>query len=321
MDTATAEMPLQQMGGVQLTIVWVTLVFSCLTSIANPLTLVAMATNGLIRKNSINMFIASLCWSDFLVGLSAFLFQLRRLLQLGIISDEDLVAIFWVAAVPVNIGFVASIANAFLIGVDRACATLAPLSYRSRMTTRRAAIALVICWTLAILMVTACALTTVQLSGGFEMLTYSHELFPRVFIKHFISPTLIVSIATNAILYVVIVVAFHKGTNKIQPSSTFELRNRRMTRMITMVIGVLLLGNIPIVVVASLPATLSSNSEYLYSYQMMYDVSFLLGVIPTSLNNCIYVWQLPDFKLAFTKLLFCHRNSRVHIASGVLSTK
>ncbi|ELT88934.1 hypothetical protein CAPTEDRAFT_215640 [Capitella teleta] len=163
----------------------------------------------------------------------------------------------------------------------------------------------------SVLTITACAIITVQINSGFEMLTYSYELLPEKFISYFSTPMLIISIATNAILYAVIIIAFCKSTKKIQPSSTSELRNRRMTRMITMVIGLLLLGNIPIITVATQSRNIGSQSEYFNSLKMFDDIALLLMIIPTSLNNCIYVWQLPDFKNALMKLLFCHWNTRV----------
>ncbi|ELU11751.1 hypothetical protein CAPTEDRAFT_198626 [Capitella teleta] len=313
METATGEAPEEKMERIQLTVVSVTLMFSSLTIIANPLTLVAMAMHGLIRKNSINVFIASLCLSDFLVGLSAFLFQLQQLLQQRKSKSQEIVAIAWTAAGPMVIGFLVSNFNAFFIGVDRACATLAPLSYKSRMTTKRAFLALVACWTTATMSVVLCAIPTVLTNGGFPMLTYPYEMLPDMFIKYYSTPMLIFCISINAILYSVIVIAFFKSVKKVQPDSTFELRNRRMTRMITMVIGVLLLGNIPIITVATIPTTVGSTFEYLRSYHMFYDLAFLLMVIPTSFNNCIYVWQLPDFKRAFEKI-FCFRNFRVRAA-------
>ncbi|ELU18416.1 hypothetical protein CAPTEDRAFT_213122 [Capitella teleta] len=303
METTTEEMPQEETANVKLAIVCVTVVFSCCTIIVNLLTLVAMAMHRLIRKNSINMFIASLCLSDFLLGLSITPFQLQQVLRLWKDIDQTFIATTWAAAVPMVICFFVSNVNIFLVGVDRACATLAPLSYKSRMTTKRALIALVATWSTAVLTITACAITTVQINSGFEMLTYSYELLPEKFISYFSTPMLIISIATNAILL--------RSTKKIQPSSTSELRNRRMTRMITMVIGLLLLGNIPIITVATLPRNIGSQSEYFNSLKMFDDIALLLMIIPTSLNNCIYVWQMPDFKNTLMKLLFCHSNARV----------
>jgi hypothetical protein len=67
----------------QLTLVSATLVLSIVTMTVNPITLIAMLKHKLITKSSINLFIASLCCSDLILGISAFFFQLQQLLKLA----------------------------------------------------------------------------------------------------------------------------------------------------------------------------------------------------------------------------------------------
>ncbi|ELU01215.1 hypothetical protein CAPTEDRAFT_205793 [Capitella teleta] len=313
-EETTAEMPQEANGRAQLIIASATLVFSSCTVVVNPLTLLAMGMHGLIRKNSINMHIASLCLSDFLMGLSAIPFMLLRLTQA---NHQEVIT--WTASFLFTTGSIMSSANAFLIGIDRACATLAAHSYKSLMTTRRAAVDLLAVWSLAIAIPAACGFATAQLNSGFETLTYPHELLPAKFLSYIGTPMTIVNTLIIAILYTVIVVAFYKSSRKIHPSSTFEIRNRRITRTVTMVIVMLLLSNIPVIVVIIMQTSFglgSSNAEYFYSYRMLYDIAFLLVIIPTSCNNCIYVWQLQDFKKALIKLMFCRHNSTIHVANA-----
>ncbi|ELU09213.1 hypothetical protein CAPTEDRAFT_210099, partial [Capitella teleta] len=117
----------KEMEHVQLAMVCATLLFSICTIITNLLTLAVMLRHGLIRKNTINMHIASLCASDSLVGVSALPFQL---LQLTKSNHQEMVAITWTAAVAMSVGFFTCHSNAFLVGVNRVCATLAPHAYK-----------------------------------------------------------------------------------------------------------------------------------------------------------------------------------------------
>ncbi|ELU01014.1 hypothetical protein CAPTEDRAFT_195567 [Capitella teleta] len=252
----TIEMPHEESGHVQIAITSATLVFSTCTVIINPLTLLAMGMHGIIRKNSINMHIASLCLSDFLLGLSAIPFMLLRLVQ---VSHQGIIAITWAASFLFSTGFLMSSANAFLIGVDRACATLAAHSNKSRMTTRRATIGLIAVWSSVIVAVTACGFVTAQHNDGLDILFYVDEILPADFISYFGAPLLSVITAVVALLYTVIAVAFYKSAKKVHPSSTFEIRNRRMTRTVTIVIGMLLLSYIPVIIVATMPRNVGSG--------------------------------------------------------------
>ena len=47
------------------------------------------------------------------------------------------------------------------------------------------------------------------------------------------------------------------------------------------------------------------STTYMWSYEMFFDIASVFCVIPTFLNNFLYVWQLPDFNRAFKRMIKC----------------
>ncbi|ELT98020.1 hypothetical protein CAPTEDRAFT_204566 [Capitella teleta] len=281
----------------------------CVTIVINPITLMAMSKQKILSKSAINLFIGSLCCSDFLLGMSVFFCQLPQLLDLDAAAVRpEAATLSCASSIIFLVAFLASNVNVFLIGVDRACATLEPFSYKTRMTIRRAIVALCIGWITSFLIIIIPFAIIFQQNGCTRILPYPYEPLPESYIQYFTTPMCVVGLATNVVLYAVIIIAFYKVSKKVQPTSHSEMRNQRMTRMVTILIGVLLIGNIPIITVATMPATIGAQSGYAMSYQMYYDLVILVVLITTSCNNFIYVWQLPDFDIAFKRLFSCKNN-------------
>ncbi|ELT95129.1 hypothetical protein CAPTEDRAFT_203019 [Capitella teleta] len=299
---STLSTPLsKKMTNVQLGLVSATLVASVITIIINPLTLLALIKEKMITKIPINLFIASLCCSDFFIGFAVFLFQLQKLLQLTSTNVHLITILNCVGGTLSLTGFVVSNINVLLVSVDRAYATLAPFKYKTHMSIKRATIVLAVAWTNAILHTVIPVAINVAGTGLF-IVDYTYDLLADSLRLYWGTPFLYICTAANVVLYFIIVISFFKITNKVQPStSSSELRNLRMTRTVTMVIGALLIGNIPI----STMAVLADNPDapYLWSYAMFYDIGIMCATIPTFINNFLYVWQLPDFNRAFRRLL------------------
>ncbi|ELT89091.1 hypothetical protein CAPTEDRAFT_193810 [Capitella teleta] len=311
---STLDPPLStHMSKVQLGIISATLAASVITTIINPLTLLALFKQKMITKSSINLFIASLCCSDFLYGFSAGVFQLYKLLQLGPTSEHVLTCVNLTGGILCVLAYLVSYTNALLVSVDRAYATLAPFKYKTQLSIKRASVILALALMVAVLQALI-PITINMASADIVIVEYSFELLPTSYRLYWANPLLFIGLAVNILLYTVIVVAFLKTQKLVQPSSSSsELRNRRMTRTVTMVIGSLLIGNIPIVTVAAFPPSL--DGLYLWSYAMCYDMAMFCTIIPTFLNNFLYVWQLPDFNRAVRQLLTCHSNTIANLVS------
>ncbi|ELU11384.1 hypothetical protein CAPTEDRAFT_194352 [Capitella teleta] len=289
-----------QMTNIQLGLVSATLAASVITIIINPLTLLALFKQKMITKSSINLFIASLCCSDFLLGFALGLFQLQNLLQLTSTSEHLIAVLNFVGGTLSVTGFFVSNTNTSLVSLERAYATLAPFKYKTHMSVKRASIILAGAWISAILH--AVIPVAIHIAGtSIDLVDYSYELHPYSFRLYWTIPFMYIGTAANVVLYFIIVISFFKSRKKVQPSSSSELRSRRMTRTVTMVIGTILIGNVPIVTMAALVD--EAGSPYLWSYAMFNDIAILCITIPTFINNFLYVWQLPDFNRAFRRLL------------------
>ncbi|ELU04452.1 hypothetical protein CAPTEDRAFT_211895 [Capitella teleta] len=309
---STLSTPLsKQMTNVQLGLLSATLVASVITIIINPLTLLALHKQNMITKSSINLFIASLCCSDFLLGLAIGLFQLQKLLQLLQLSStsEHLITLLNSLGGTLScIGFFTSNTNASLVSIDRAYATLAPFKYKTHMTIKRASTILAVAWASATIQAIIPAVIKMVIEGGMAVEDYPYEHLPYSYRLYWVTPLLYFGTATNVILYATIVISFFKMQNKVQTSnSTSDARSRRMTRAVTMVIGTLLIGNVPLVTIAAFPD--NRDVVYPWSYEMFYDIAILCAIFPTFLNNFLYVFQLPDFNRAVRRLFSCRTNS------------
>ncbi|ELT93170.1 hypothetical protein CAPTEDRAFT_201390 [Capitella teleta] len=307
------------MTNVQLGLVSASLAVGIITIIINPLTLLALFKQKMITKSSINLFIASLCCSDFLFGIAAFLFQLQKILQLNSTNGDAIVILNCVAGSLAVLGFFLSNANALLITYDRAYAIVAPFEYKSQVSIRKASIALAVAWTSALLQALVPIAINIALAGEAVIVEFPYELLSYSFRLYWVTPVMYIGTATNVLLYAVIVIWYLKTKKKIQSStSSSELRNRRMTRTVTMVIGTLLIGSIPIVTIAAFSD--NPDAPYMWSYRMFYDIATLCTVIPTFFNNFLYVWQLPDYNRAVRRLLSCRTNEIGNLTSDTLGS-
>ncbi|ELT90879.1 hypothetical protein CAPTEDRAFT_189229 [Capitella teleta] len=281
------------MTNVQIGLVSAILTASVITIIINPLTLLALFKQKMITKSSINLFIASLCCSDFLFGFAICIFQLQKLQQLTSASENLITFLSCTGGMLGCAGFFVSSTNLLLVSVDRAYAILAPFKYKTHMSVKRASIILAVAWTSATLQAIVPAFIKIAREGA-VIVDNAYEMHPYSFRLYWAMPLLYIGTAANVVLYFIIVISFFKSRKKVQPSS--DVRSRRMTRTVTMVIGTILIGNVPVVTMAAI----SDNPEapYLWSYAMFNDIAFVCALIPTFFNNFLYVWQLPDFNRA-----------------------
>ncbi|ELT94582.1 hypothetical protein CAPTEDRAFT_217085 [Capitella teleta] len=308
------------MTRVQLGVVGATLAVSGITVIINPLTLLALFKQKILTKSSINLFIASLCCSDFLLGFAAFLFQLQKILRLSATSEASIAILNCVASTWGVVSFFVSNTNSLLITFDRAYATLAPFKYKGNVSIRRASVTLAVVWTGAVLQALIPIVTNIALAGEAIIVKYPYELAPYLYRLYWVTPLMYIGTATNILLYAVIVISYFKTKKKVQSSTSYsELRNRRMTRTVTMVIGMQLIGSIPIVTLAAFSD--NPDAPYVWSYRMFYDIASLCTLIPTFFNNFLYVWQLPDYNRAIRRLLSCSTNAIANLASETSASR
>ena len=298
-------------SGLHVALVIAAFFFSLVGIVVNATTLVVMFRAHILRKSSIHVFIASLCCSDFLIGFSTALFQLQQInLHLEFACQRTMAILGFAAAIFMNISFLTSNANIFFISSDRASAALFPLSYKSIMTVKRATWAVIIAWTFIAINIAICAIFSMK-TQGLIVMKYASDFLPENIVRYLsIFPLLVIT--TNIVLYIIIVVSLVRSSAKVHSSSSSDQHGRRLTRMVTMLLGILFLGNLPITVVSNMAV---NNQDRQGTLQMWYDVTSLVVLLTIAFNNAIYVWQLPDFKKGMKRLLFCNTSNAVNVTS------
>ncbi|ELT89263.1 hypothetical protein CAPTEDRAFT_212807 [Capitella teleta] len=295
--------------------VYVGLTSSVLTMIINPLTVIAMALHGMLRKSATNLFIASLCCADLITGAALFLVKLQELMTTKH-SDAEAkftAVISWTAAALTVMGFFSSLFTAFAIGVDRAVATITPMKYRSRMTHKRGIISLVIMWTSVgclVLTPLAVKLNSLEKEQPLPVITHPPLAFPQPFIQYVCTPLIGCCLIGNALLYLSIVIAFNRFSRTAKSSSSTK-HSQQLTKMSVILVSSLLVSITPITIFAALPPP-AEPLEQLRA-NLMYNALMIIMLVPTFSNNFIYAWHQRDFRKAFSRLLKCEwRNATVH---------
>ena len=312
-ESSSAQLPYNL---VQLVTLIIIMVLSVITIVVNPFTIVAITQ---MKKKATNVFIFSLCGADFVTGISAFLVKFPDFLMMTTpVSNMDFLSIVsWISVGLGTASFLVSMASACLIGFDRAIATLKPLQYTSWVTYGRGLLITVLAWAaiFAIIFVPL-PVTISQLKGPLPYARSPGQLYDRKYVQYFTSPLAGLFMIGNIMLYAVIAIVFTKVSRKVT-TSTSELKTRRFTRLSLIIVGLLLLGNLPISLLSAFPPR--PDPKILERHGIIHNFLFIPMLIPTFTNNFIYAWRQPDFRDAYRKVLCCFTRNSVSPSVATLS--
>ncbi|ELT91691.1 hypothetical protein CAPTEDRAFT_185892 [Capitella teleta] len=283
---------------------FIVLFCSLLTIMVNPFTITAVMT---MKRRAINTFIISLCGADFITGMSTFLLKVN---ELFVKASESAAVVSWTAISLTSISFFTSMSSAFLIGLDRALAILRPNEYRTGATFNRGLKATLLVWFLNVsLIIVPLAVKVAYLEGPLPLALIPSQMFEKEFVDYVTAPLVGIWMIGNIVLYIVIMIAFAKVSKKTNSTSA-EKRTRRLTKMSLIVLGALIVGNLPVTIMVSVP--IPSEPAAMRRFKVTHDIFLIIMLIPTFVNNFIYAWNQPDFRQAYSRILFCRKSGAIN---------
>ncbi|KAK2138733.1 hypothetical protein LSH36_2509g00002 [Paralvinella palmiformis] len=284
-------------------------ILSLLIIIGNTLTFVAVRQTKKLREIPTNVFILSLAASDGMIGLMTPIFATLRFLK---IEDE------WSGTVCVLYGphfstFWISLLTLLAISVDRYIAVVHPISYKRRITTKRAKFMSVVIWIVAFSLITT--LTCIYGSIG-EDSTSVRIVFPKQFSVFFLQIIILGPVLGNIVIYISIYIrlknrprvvmdvnmANSEGTNRITSRST-----KAYVNMMVLVLVYLLIACVPNYVLKAVSKHMKASKPEWLVY--ISNLSVILFYSNSFMNPVIYSWKNRNFHQAYKTLLLCNRSS------------
>ena len=162
-------------------LVSVNMIEGIVIAIPNPFTLAAIVQSRLVYKTATNIFIASLCLTDLLSGVAMISTNLLIIISWEGIQSPPVGIFSWCTALLGSITFLSSLLTVLLIGVDRACACISPMTYRKKMSTRNAVVLLAAMWAsiFMIIVVPVCyKYGTISQEDRFRVIEHPTTVFP-----------------------------------------------------------------------------------------------------------------------------------------------
>lgn len=265
---------------------------SIVVVIVNLVTLIAVTKARLFTKSAANFFIASLTFSDLIAGLS-WLGQETVVIALALNDHRSyVVVISWFASILGAPSFIASFITIIFLGVDRVYATKKPMLYKQIMTAKNAFILTVIQWivlTAVILVPIFYRYVLLPPEVKSQVTPYPTFVFPEGYTIYFVSPMTYVFLVTISVLYAVIYVAFRGTVIKVaSEASTPDLKMRKITQSMIIIVVVLVLCWSPIAIIGSIPTPDPILDPKLFlGFQLSLNTAFILLLCPCYVNTFI----------------------------------
>jgi tachykinin-like receptor len=271
------------------------------------LTLIAVTRTKKLHKIPANTFILSLAFADGMVGV------LSPAIVLTAITNEQHI---WMSAVclfrgPYYAMFSTSLVTLLAIAIDRYMAVVHPLIYRMRMTVNIARYTCIGIWLVQITLweILTCYYGS-QFSVGNGHSGTAQDIFPGNIFAVLTHLEISLPIIGNVILYALIYTKLRKrmifSVSTINNMGTLNVnqttaKTKAFTKMMTLVVGYLILAWLPYYVVLPLHKLNDPQTPTWYVY--MFDVVTVLLYTNSFMNPIIYCWQNREFRGAYIKPL------------------
>jgi hypothetical protein len=268
----------------------------------NSVTIAALIKYRMVRKSRAYLLILQQSFVDVFLGAFHVLRHSSLLLWWYEKSPPVSIPLSWIAAAGSCMLFVVTLNTTFMIGVDRAIATLVPLSYKRIMTVRSTVLVLVLSW-VAILLCNVVAMgtkiTNVLRDGPLLFLVIPTQIFPDNYTTYFAGPLLLFGLASNAVLYGLVWGAYKRAT--VRAKAKGEMATRRITRTCVVTVSLMLLCWLPITVIGCVDPPFG-NQKHMDIFRLTYDLSIVALMLPPYLNNILYAVYQKDFRSAYIDL-------------------
>lgn len=247
-----------------------------------------------------NKFIVSLSLADLLCAPAL-------LLRYGFLEHSSSVTA-WKAAVfyvmlPLLISQGMSLGTLMLIAVDRYIAVLHATSYKVLLTTRRATIAIAALWLYVVTLFTVCVAWFGGQEDDEELLEHRSLMnaMPSLVTAVIMPPHVYLALSITIALYVRIFLAIWKQQRKVKSTSSSENKAKKVTKLMAMVLGILLVCWLPRGLIDSVIDTRDENLGLVFFY--LHDFSFFLVYFNSCINPLLYALKSPEFRKAYVKLV------------------
>ena len=275
--------------------------------VGNGLTFIAVIKVKNLKQIPTNVFIMSLATSDGIIGL-----LLPVLVGVKFLDTEHV----WKGTTCLLHGpyfslFLTSLVTLLAIAVDRYLAVVHPLTYKQRMTIRRARIISVVIWILSFGI-----LTTITCYYGLQrnvVLLRSRVVFfvfPKNIAIIFLQILIIGPVLGNIVIYILIYIELKtkrrvgttRGNNAGANHTVTSKSSKAYVNMMALVLAYLALACVPYYVIAAVLKQGTSTPSWLV---YLFDVSVILFYSNSFVNPLIYSWKNRNFREAYKKLMTC----------------
>ncbi|GLH00107.1 Octopamine receptor beta-2R [Gryllus bimaculatus] len=261
------------------------------------------------RLNNIlsNHFVLSLAVSDLVVGL-ALPYHMAFYICNPLGSDKQTCILRFVL---ITLPCCVSMYNLIVIAVDRYIAIIHPLHYYRYMTRRMATILIASGWITAFILSTVPAYWNTfdePCQEPCDEPCQLHNVLPAVYILFILTPAfLLVWIVMFALYWRI----WREAAGHAKRLRSAHLNNSpsdwKSLQMVMLILGCFSFCWLPFfIVICSRSAQLTIPRS-----QLVYQVTYLMGMANSCINPIIYAWKNSEFRKAFARLLHCQSPNRL----------
>ena len=279
----------------------------------NTLTLIAIRKTKNLKKVPTNVFIMSLASSDAIIGLLIPVFVGVKFLDTEQFSNGTMCLLHG----PYFSMFIISLMILLAIAVDRYLAIVHSLSYKQRMTLRRAKIITVVIW-----IVSLCSMTSLTCYYSFKRnvseqgIRIIGSLYPKFVLMILLQIGIIGPLLGNIVLYILIYIKLKtktifrgRGINNGLNESATSKPTKAYVNMMVLVLVYLGIACIPYYVILVILKEMTSSTPVWFVY--LFDTSTVLFYSNCFMNPFIYSWKNRNFRNAYKTIMTVKRSSSV----------
>lgn len=282
--------------------------FGAVILLGNVSVFLSIATRPRLRRQPMNLFIASLAITDILMA--AVVVPSYSLFCVGCL-EYSVSRYCWFMEGSKDIALASSIYNLLAISYDRALAVYQPLQYPVLMTRRRAIFIIIIIWSLSFSVALIRNFWNHTLTGE-ELSAINHKYNVILLIVVLLIPCIIISVVNIKIM----------RTIRKQAHQVFALKNTQdpdktvstegQTEMARKWKGTIACAVVVFVFVVSWIPRISFNirsviATDLSSNMLLQKLSIFFFIVQSSVNPFIYSFYRADIRRATLKLLSCNK--------------